>query len=177
MQNGIKVRSRIGVKVLTKEKLLNCKYGGGKVLEKTQIKVKIDKDVLDKAKEYDIDIEAFMDTEFRRYVDYIVYKNELEKHKKDLDTDFLSKGFGKRELKNLKDIWTQKKIQKIQPIILDIIRRLCDKTADGNASLNDIISEGEEQGIEIVKMEEALDRLTLNGQIYEAFHRKYRVSE
>ncbi|UCF12649.1 MAG: hypothetical protein JSW06_11575 [Thermoplasmatales archaeon] len=146
-------------------------------MEKTQIKVKIDKDVLDKAKEYDIDIEAFMDTGFRRYVDYIVYKNKLEKQKKDFDTGLLSKGLSNRELKNLKDIWTQKKILKIQPIILDIIRRLCDKTADGNASLNDIINEAEILGIETVKIEEAVDRLTLDGKIYEAFHRKYRVSE
>ena len=166
-------------------------------MEKIESKVKIDKELLDKVKTYNINIEAFMDTGFRRYVDYIVYKNKLEKHKKDLDTDFLSKGFGKSELRELKGhLDTEKDTEYItntdidiiasgishslherMDMILDIIRRLCDETADGSASRSDIISEAEIQGIVSDRIEGALDRLSRNGQIYEAIHGKYRVSK
>jgi DNA replicative helicase MCM subunit Mcm2 (Cdc46/Mcm family) len=48
---------------------------------------------------------------------------------------------------------------------------------DGNASRSDIISEAEIEGLESRKVEEALDRLKRNGQIYEPTHGKYKVTE
>jgi replicative DNA helicase Mcm len=60
--------------------------------------------------------------------------------------------------------------------IIDVIQRLCDASEDGNASRADIIREAEIEGIESSKVEEAVDRLKRNGQIYEPTHEKYRLS-
>ena len=61
--------------------------------------------------------------------------------------------------------------------LIDLIKRLCDESPDGNASRGDIIGEAEIEGIESRKVEEALDRLKRNGQIYEPTHGKYRITE
>jgi replicative DNA helicase Mcm len=62
-------------------------------------------------------------------------------------------------------------------VIIDVIKRLCDESSDGNAARSDIVSEAEIQGIESSKVESALDRLNRNGQIYEPIHGKYRLAE
>ena len=62
-------------------------------------------------------------------------------------------------------------------LIIDIIQRLTSESPDGSASRGDIISESEIEGIETSRVEEALDRLKRNGQIYEPIHGKYRVTE
>jgi replicative DNA helicase Mcm len=61
--------------------------------------------------------------------------------------------------------------------LIDIVKRLCSESGDGNATRGDIISEAEIDGMESRKVEEALDRLKRNGQIYEPIHGKYRVTE
>ncbi|UCD14375.1 MAG: minichromosome maintenance protein MCM [Thermoplasmatales archaeon] len=61
--------------------------------------------------------------------------------------------------------------------IIDLIKRLCNESPDGNASRSDIISEAEIEGMESRRVEEALDRLKRNGQIYEPTHGKYRIAE
>ncbi len=61
--------------------------------------------------------------------------------------------------------------------ILDIVQRLCNESTDGNASRSDIISEAEISGIESSKVEDVLDRLKRNGQIYEPIHGKYKITE
>jgi len=61
--------------------------------------------------------------------------------------------------------------------LIDIIKRLCNESADGNAARSDIISEAEIEGMESSKVGEALDRLKRNGQIYEPMHGKYKVTE
>jgi replicative DNA helicase Mcm len=60
--------------------------------------------------------------------------------------------------------------------IIDIIQKLCDASEDGNADRNDIIREAEIDGVESSKVEDAVDRLRRNGQIYEPSHGKYRLS-
>lgn len=60
--------------------------------------------------------------------------------------------------------------------IVDIIRRLCNESKDGNAPRPDIIQEAEIAGIEASKAEEALDRLKRTGEIYEPVIGKYRMS-
>ena len=62
-------------------------------------------------------------------------------------------------------------------MIIDIIQRLCNESKDGNAARGDIISEAEIEGIESSKIEDALDRLKRNGQIYEPIHGKYKITE
>ncbi|UCF12466.1 MAG: minichromosome maintenance protein MCM [Thermoplasmatales archaeon] len=62
-------------------------------------------------------------------------------------------------------------------VIIDVIKRICDESSDGNAARSDIVSEAEIQGIESSKVESALDRLNRNGQIYEPIHGKYRLAE
>jgi replicative DNA helicase Mcm len=61
--------------------------------------------------------------------------------------------------------------------ILDIIHRLSSEAKDGNASRGDIIREAEIDGLESGKVEEALERLKRNGQIYEPIHGKYKITE
>ncbi|RLF37363.1 MAG: AAA family ATPase [Thermoplasmata archaeon] len=62
-------------------------------------------------------------------------------------------------------------------LIMDIIQRLCNESKDGNAARGDIIQEAEIEGLESGKVEEALDRLKRNGQIYEPVHGKYKITE
>ena len=61
--------------------------------------------------------------------------------------------------------------------LLDIIHRLSNESKDGNAARGDIIREAEIDGLESGKVEEALDRLKRNGQIYEPVHGKYKITE
>lgn len=62
-------------------------------------------------------------------------------------------------------------------MLIDIIQRVSNESKDGNAPRSDIIREAEIQGLESSRVEEALDRLKRNGQIYEPMHGKYRVTE
>ncbi|MEF8879391.1 MAG: minichromosome maintenance protein MCM [Candidatus Thermoplasmatota archaeon] len=61
--------------------------------------------------------------------------------------------------------------------IIDIIKRLCNESKEGNASRGDIVREAEMEGYETSKVEKTLDRLKRNGQIYEPVHGKYRITE
>lgn len=61
--------------------------------------------------------------------------------------------------------------------IIDIVKRLGKESPDGNAARADILSEAEIQGIESSKVEEVLERLKRNGQIYEPAHAKFKVTE
>ena len=61
--------------------------------------------------------------------------------------------------------------------LIDIIQKLCSEAKDGNAARGDIIREAEIVGIESTKVEEALERLKRNGQIYEPMHGKYKITE
>ncbi len=62
-------------------------------------------------------------------------------------------------------------------ILMDIIKRIGTESKDGNAMRSDIIHDAEAEGIESVKVEEALDRLKRQGQIYEPVHGKYKITE
>lgn len=61
--------------------------------------------------------------------------------------------------------------------LMDIIQRLGNESKDGNATRGDIIQEAEIEGLESSKVEEALDRLKRQGQIYEPVHGKYKITE
>jgi replicative DNA helicase Mcm len=61
-------------------------------------------------------------------------------------------------------------------LLLDIIQRLCDESQDNSANRSDIISEAEIQGIESRRVEEALDRLSRDGQIYKTPQGKYGIT-
>ncbi len=60
--------------------------------------------------------------------------------------------------------------------ILDIIKQICEESDDKNAARNDIVIEAEAHGLEAKKVEDALDRLKRNGQIYEPVHGKYKLT-
>ena len=62
-------------------------------------------------------------------------------------------------------------------MIIDIIQRLSNESKDGNALRGDIVREAEIEGLESGRVEEALDRLKRNGQIYEPVHGKYKITE
>jgi len=61
--------------------------------------------------------------------------------------------------------------------LMDVIQRLSVETKEGNAARGDIIREAEIEGLESSKVEQALDRLKRNGQIYEPIHGKYKITE
>jgi len=61
--------------------------------------------------------------------------------------------------------------------IIDIIQRLSNESKDGNAIRGDVIREAEIEGLESGKVEDALDRLKRQGQIYEPVHGKYKITE
>ena len=61
--------------------------------------------------------------------------------------------------------------------LIDIVQRLGNEAKDGNAARGDIIREAEIEGMESKKVEDALDRLKRNGQIYEPVHGKYKITE
>jgi len=61
--------------------------------------------------------------------------------------------------------------------IMDIVKRLGSEAKEGNAARGDIIREAEIEGLESSKVEQALDRLKRNGQIYEPVHGKYKITE
>jgi replicative DNA helicase Mcm len=61
--------------------------------------------------------------------------------------------------------------------IINIIERLSNEAKDGNAPRSDIIREAEMAGFETSRVEEALDRLKRQGQIYEPVHGKYKKTE
>ena len=61
-------------------------------------------------------------------------------------------------------------------MIMDIVQRLSDESKDGNAARGDVIREAEIEGLESGRVEEALDRLKRNGQIYEPVHGKYKIT-
>ena len=61
--------------------------------------------------------------------------------------------------------------------LMDVIQRLSAETKEGNAARGDIIREAEIEGLESSKVEQALDRLKRNGQIYEPVHGKYKITE
>ena len=58
-----------------------------------------------------------------------------------------------------------------------MIQRIGTESKDGNAARGDIIRESEIEGLESGKVEEALDRLKRQGQIYEPAHGKYKITE
>ncbi|RLF26674.1 MAG: AAA family ATPase [Thermoplasmata archaeon] len=61
--------------------------------------------------------------------------------------------------------------------VMEIIKKLSGESPDGTASREDVISEGEIQGIDSSKVKDALERLKRNGQIYETKHNRYRITE
>ena len=61
--------------------------------------------------------------------------------------------------------------------IIDIIHRLSNEAKDGNAVRGDVIREAEIEGVESSKVEDVLERLKRNGQIYEPVHGKYKITE
>jgi replicative DNA helicase Mcm len=60
--------------------------------------------------------------------------------------------------------------------IMDIIQRLGSESKDGNAARGDVIREAEIEGLESIKVEDVLERLKRNGQIYEPVHGKYKIT-
>jgi len=61
--------------------------------------------------------------------------------------------------------------------IMDVIKRLSSEAKEGSAARGDVVREAEIEGLEASKVEQALDRLKRNGQIYEPVHGKYKITE
>ncbi len=59
----------------------------------------------------------------------------------------------------------------------EIIKKICSFSDDGNAVHYDILMEAESNGLESLKVEEAINHLKQQGQICEPSHKKYKVVE
>ena len=97
---------------------------------------------------------------------YLIKQYKLKtdgRSKDDFATDVITTGLSNTQQSRMRSI-------------IDIIQKLCDASEDGNARREDIISEAEIDGIERSVVEDAIDRLKHNGQIYEPIHGGYRLS-
>ena len=97
-------------------------------------------------------------------IDQYLRRVGMDRETGKFDIDIIATGFSHSQHERMRSI-------------IDVIKRLCSDSSDGNASRGDIINESEIAGIDSRKVEEALDRLKRNGQIYEPMHGKYRVTE
>jgi replicative DNA helicase Mcm len=97
-------------------------------------------------------------------IDQYLRRVGMDRETGKFDIDIIATGFSHSQHERMRSI-------------IDLIKRLCSDSSDGNASRGDIINEAEIAGIDSRKVEEALDRLKRNGQIYEPMHGKYRVTE
>jgi replicative DNA helicase Mcm len=97
-------------------------------------------------------------------IDQYLRRVGMDRETGKFDIDIIATGFSHSQHERMRSI-------------IDLIKRLCNESNDGNASRSDVISESEIAGIESRKVEEALDRLKRSGQIYEPMHGKYRVTE
>jgi len=97
-------------------------------------------------------------------IDQYLRRVGMDRETGKFDIDIIATGFSHSQHERMRSI-------------IDLIKRLCNESSDGNAARSDIISEAEISGMESRKVEEALDRLKRNGQIYEPMHGKYRVTE
>lgn len=61
--------------------------------------------------------------------------------------------------------------------ILKIVQRLINYSKDGEAYRNDIVKEGEIEGLDTNEILSGIDRLKRNGQIYEPKKDKYKITE
>jgi len=60
--------------------------------------------------------------------------------------------------------------------VLDIIKGICDESPEGTAGKHEVLTEAEAHGYEARKVEEILNRMKRNGQIYEPSHDQYRLT-
>ncbi len=97
-------------------------------------------------------------------IDQYLRRVGMDRETGKFDIDIIATGFSHSQHERMRSI-------------IDLIKRLCNESSGGNAARSDIISEAEISGMESRKVEEALDRLKRNGQIYEPMHGKYRVTE
>jgi DNA replicative helicase MCM subunit Mcm2 (Cdc46/Mcm family) len=124
-----------------------------KAMEKTEIKIKIDKSVYDKAKEYDINLDEFLNTELIKRVNEISDRIAQERFNK----EFL-------EFEREKDI-------------IKIIKRISKVSKFKYASKDSIIAESVTQGMWKPEVEDTLDRLVKKRDIYQPAKSNYKVSK
>jgi len=60
--------------------------------------------------------------------------------------------------------------------VLDIIKGICDESPEGTAGKHEVLTEAEANGYDAGKVEEILNRMKRNGQIYEPSHDQYRLT-
>jgi len=132
-----------------------------------ETKVNIDKELLEKSKEYNVDIDAFLDTEFRKYVGAIEDKKKLKEHKHGL----------KATLQNIFNNVTNIELQETRrESIKDIVKKLCNESKKDYAITERIIREAELQGLEPDITILILERLKRHGEIYEPVKNGYRLT-
>jgi len=122
-------------------------------MKMVETKVKIEKELLDKAKEYDIDIDVFLNTKLRWRVNDISTRIAQEK----VFNEYL-------------------KYEQEQNII-KLIQRISRKSKFNYASRDSIIAEAESQCMETKDMEITLVRLVNDRRIYQPTKSNYRVTK
>ena len=126
--------------------------------ERVELKLKIRKDLVDKAEKYNISLENFLNVRFRKYIDKVIQNRyELREELDQISGDDIKTKFG--------DIIS----------IKEIIIGISDGNPYGLAPRNDIIELAESEGVDPKKTEDAIDRLLLYGIISEARKNQYRI--
>jgi len=126
--------------------------------EKIEMKIRVKKDLIEKAEKYNISLENFLNVRFRKYIENVIQNRyELIEQLDQISGDEIKTRFG--EIISIKEI----------------IRGISDGNPNGLAPREDIIKIAESEGVDPVKTEKAIDRLLLYGIISEARRHKYRV--
>lgn len=137
-------------------------------MKKVRTSITISGDLVEKAREYNVNISSFLDIELRKYIAFIEGKAKQNYFEapfiKGSNIDTILTGIKPGQTERIK-------------ILMDIINMLCDDSQDGLALDNDILREAEIKGLDSDKAKELLDRLKYNGLLYSPARNKYKITE
>lgn len=126
--------------------------------EKIEIKLGVRKDLIQKAEEYNISLENFLNVRFRKYIENVINnRNDLKKELDNISGDEIKNRFG--EIISIKEI----------------ISGISDASPEGLASREDIIEIAKSEGVDTEKTEKSIERLLLYGIIIESKRNRYKI--
>jgi len=126
--------------------------------EKIEIKIGVRKDLIQKAEEYNISLEDFLNVRFRKYIENVINnRNDLKKELDNISGDEIKNRFG--EIISIKEI----------------ISGISDASTEGFASREDIIELAKSEGVDSEKTEKSIERLLLYGIIIESKRNRFKI--
>ena len=126
--------------------------------EKIEIKLGVRKDLIQKAEDYNISLEDFLNVRFRKYIENVINnRNDLKKELDNISGDEIKNRFG--EIISIKEI----------------ISGISDASIEGFASREDIIELAKSEGVDSEKTEKSIERLLLYGIIIESKRNRFKI--